>query len=65
MAHSFPNIGYQNKISAVVKLIERWVMDVLKCEKMSVFLCNDIACIISISRRIFFNIKKEFAAALN
>ena len=37
IANSFRNTGYKNKLSEVVKLIERLVMDVLKREKKCQF----------------------------
>ena len=32
--NSFRNTNYENKLSKIVKLIERQTMDVLKCEKI-------------------------------
>ena len=57
MAISFRNTSYENKLSKVVKSIDRWVMNTLKHKKKNeeVFHCNDIALIMSeicsISRR--------------
>ena len=57
-SNSFRNTSYENELSKVVQSIDRWEMDVAKCEKMSVCLCNDFALIISefcgILRRPFF-----------
>ena len=41
--NSFRTTSYKNKLSKIVKLIERWVMDTLKREKdnENVFHCND------------------------
>ena len=67
IANSFWKTSNENKLSKVVKSIERWVMDTWKREKKKskdeTFLCNDIAQIIReicvISRRQLFNTKKS------
>ena len=63
-AISLRSTNYENKFSKVVKPIEIWVMNALKCEKENdkVFHCNDITQIINeicgISRRSFLNEKR-------
>ena len=55
----------KSKFSELIKLIERWLMDSLKCERRNhkVSHCNDIAEIIdkiySISRRKICNLNKR------
>ena len=42
--NSFQNTNDGNKLSKVVKLMERWIMDALKRDKIDkVFLCSDIS----------------------
>ena len=42
--NSFQSTNDGNKISKVVKLMERWIMDALKRDKIDkVFLCSDIS----------------------
>ena len=38
IVNSFGNSSYGKKLSKVVKLIDRWVLDVLKREEMAKFL---------------------------
>ena len=61
----------KNKFSELIKSIERWLMDSLKCERRNhkVSHCNDITQTIdkiySISRRKICNLNKDLIPALS
>ena len=60
IANSFRNTSYEHKLSAVVKSIQRWVMDVLKRGKNEKVLISEMIWeICGISKAQFFNIKKS------